>query len=64
MRLPVELPDLSGRVSRRDIALSPAVWLIVWGTFALFAFAVAVLAAIDVDGVDRLRLIILSAALT
>ncbi|MFT4034115.1 MAG: GGDEF domain-containing protein [Patulibacter sp.] len=30
------VPKFFGRVSRRDVALSPAVWLVVWGTFVLF----------------------------
>lgn len=63
MRLPVQLPDLSGRVSRRDIALSPAVWMIVWGTFALFAVSTALVVVVGVRGVDHDRLIILSIGL-
>ncbi len=63
MRRSLQMPDLSGRVSRRDIALSPAVWLVVWGTFALFAVGVGALAILDIDNVDRTRLMILSGAL-
>lgn len=63
MKLPITMPGLSGRVSRRDIALSPAVWLVVWGTFALFAVAVGLMVVVDVEGVDRGRLVVLSGGL-
>jgi diguanylate cyclase (GGDEF)-like protein len=63
MRLPITMPGLSGRVSRRDIALSPAVWFVVWGTFALFAGAVGLMALLDIDGVDSTRLMLLSGGL-
>lgn len=63
MRSPIAMPALSGRVSRRDIALSPAVWTVVWGTFAMFAFATMLIAMLSPEGLDRDRIFLLSTSL-
>ncbi|MEH3052831.1 MAG: GGDEF domain-containing protein [Patulibacter minatonensis] len=56
-------PDLGGRVSRRDIALSPAVWIVVWGTFAMFAAASALIGFIGPEELNRTSVLALSALL-
>ncbi|MBO9532386.1 MAG: GGDEF domain-containing protein [Solirubrobacteraceae bacterium] len=55
------IPDL-GRVSRRDIALSPAVWIVVWGTFALFGVLCCLIGLLGL-GFQSQQIFILGAAL-
>ena len=59
----IAAPSLRGRVSRRDVALSPHVWFAVWATFALFAASTAVLAFVMPD-ITQDRMFVLTAVLT
>ncbi len=56
-------PSLRGRVSRRDVALSPHVWFAVWATFGLFAFSTLIITFVMPD-ISQARMVFLTAVLT
>jgi diguanylate cyclase (GGDEF)-like protein len=55
-------PSLVGRVSRRDVALSPHVWTALVGTFAVFTVGVVVLSFV-MPGVSQLHMLVFAGLL-
>ncbi len=55
-------PQLGAQFSRHELVRSPHVWFALWGTFAVFTVAIALLAFV-MPGVDTTRMLGLSAAL-